>query len=125
MGTENPAQARDRLLDAVVADGDVLPPGLEQIVLGDDLAGSHHEEAQHIELPVGDRDRLPGSGQATLIGVELEGFEDIARTSWHGAIVSTSSAFRTFQRFVQDAELAGAYPQTQGLLEDCNERRTR
>ena len=81
---EQPAQARDRLLEAVVADRDVLPPGLEQVVLGDDLPGARHEQQQDIELPVGHRDRFPGGGQTTPGGIELERFEDEPRAGRHG-----------------------------------------
>jgi hypothetical protein len=56
---EKLAQTGDRLFEAVVADRDVLPPDLQQIVLGDNLAGASHEQKQDIELPLGYRDRLP------------------------------------------------------------------
>ena len=84
MAAEQPAQARDRLLEAVVADGHVLPPGLQQVVLGDDLPGSRHEQKQDIELPLGNRDRFPGGGQTTPGRIELEGLENEARTGRHG-----------------------------------------
>ena len=84
MGAEQPAQARDRLLEAVVADRHVLPPGLQQIVLGDDLAGTGDEQEKDVELPIGDRDRFPGDGQATSSRIELEGLEDEARAGRHG-----------------------------------------
>ena len=83
-GAEKPAQARDRLLEAVVAHRHVLPPGLQQIVLGDDLARAGHEQEQDIELPLGNRDRFPGGGQTTSSRIELEGFEDEACAGRHG-----------------------------------------
>ena len=83
MAAEQPAQARDRLFKAVVADRYVLPPGLQQVVLGDDLASTGHEQEKDIELPLGNRDRFPGGGQTTSSRIELEGFENEARTSRH------------------------------------------
>ena len=80
---EQPAQARDRLLEAVVADGDVFPAGLDQVVLRDNLARTFHQHQQDVELPVGDRDRLAGGGQAASCGKELERLEDEARRGRH------------------------------------------
>jgi hypothetical protein len=83
IGAEQPAQVRNHLLETVIADGDILPPGLDQIVFGDDLASAYHEHAQNIELPVGNRDRLPGRGQAPSSRIKLEGLESETRTSRH------------------------------------------
>ena len=89
---EKPPEARDRLLEAVVANRDVLPAGLEQIVLGDDLPGPRHEQQQHIQLPIGNRDRFSRGAQAASNGIELERFEDESRACPHGRIVTSSAA---------------------------------
>src|SRR6185436_8025091 len=88
-GAEQPAQARDRLLDAVVADRDILPAGFEQVVLGDDLAGAADEEKEDIELPIGHRYRLAGRGQAASCRIELETVEHEAWAARHAGIVTT------------------------------------
>ena len=84
MVAQDPAQARDRLFEAVVAHRNVSPPGLQQVVLGDDLPGSRHEQKEHIELALGDRDRFPGNGQTTSGSIELEGLENEPRAGRHG-----------------------------------------
>src|SRR5438046_268848 len=79
MTAKKPAQAGDRLFEAVVADGDVLPSDLQQIVLRDDLAGAGDQQEQDVELPLRDRDRFPGRDETASSRIELEGFEDEAR----------------------------------------------
>lgn len=90
MRTKKPAQARDRLLETVVTNRHVLPSGLQQVVLGDDLAGTSNEQEKNVELPLGNRHGFSGGGQAASSRIKLEGFEDEARAGQHGRIVSTS-----------------------------------
>ena len=85
---EQPAQARDRLFDAVVADGDVLPAGLQQIVLRDNLAGPRHQQQEDVELPVRHRDRFAGGSQPPARRIELETVEDEAHARRHDGIVA-------------------------------------
>ena len=89
-GAEKPAKARDRLLEAVVAHRHIIPAGLEQVVLGNDLAGAGHEQEKDVELPFRNRDRFPRGSQTTSSRIKLEWFEGEARAGGHGGIVSTS-----------------------------------
>ena len=81
---KKPAQAGDRLFEAVVPHRHVIPPGLQQIVFGDDMTGAGHEQEKDVQLAFGNRDRFPGDGQTTSSRIELEGFEGEACAGWHG-----------------------------------------
>ncbi len=85
MHGELPAQARNGLLEAVVAHGHVLPTGLDQIVLRDNLTSPLHEKHQHVELAIGHRHRLTGHDQTPFRWEELERLEPKAHTGRHGA----------------------------------------
>ncbi len=84
---EQTPKRRDDLLEAVVADGHVLPAGLNEVVLRHDLAGPRHEEQQHVELPIGDLDRFAAAHQAWTGGVELERREEESCAGGHRRIV--------------------------------------
>src|SRR4030095_16317240 len=80
---EQSAQAGDDLLQAVVADSDILPSSFQQIFLRNDLAGTKHEHQQHVKLTLRERDGLSGTAQAATIRIELERLEREARADRH------------------------------------------
>ena len=56
MVAERLPQSMDGLRDAVVRDGDTLPRGLEQRLLGDDSSVARHQKQKDVHLPLGQPD---------------------------------------------------------------------
>ena len=91
-------------------------PASQQVVLGDDLPGPRHEQQQDVELPIGNRHRFAGSGQATSSRIELERFEDEARAGRHGQIVSGTGGLSLLNRRIRQP-LAGPSEQHLHVVE--------
>ena len=84
MCAKTPAQARDGLLERVVAHRHVLPSRFQQVVLGDDLAGTSNEQVKNVQLSVGKRDGFCSGGQAPSSRIQLEGSKNKERAARHG-----------------------------------------
>ena len=84
---ERPPQRRDRLLEAVIGDRDVLPADLNQLIFGQHVAGPGDERREERDLPRADRDRLAVLAQASRRHVELKRTERVALALWHRRIV--------------------------------------
>lgn len=74
-GIELPAQLAHQLLEAVVADGDVLPPGADQGVFRQHHVGAAHEQVQHVVLALRQADGLAAAGERPAAEVEHVGSE--------------------------------------------------
>ena len=78
------AQARDRLLEAVVGHRESAPRRLDQPVLGDDNTGVGEEMKQHPDVPVGNQHHIPAACDAASSGVDQKVSEGVRR---HGSII--------------------------------------
>jgi hypothetical protein len=95
---ERASKGRDRLLEAVVGNGDVGPRGRDQLILRKDLARARDQDAQQIELPRAERNRVAVARQPPRPRIQLKGSE---RESFFGharivlARLGGAGSFRT------------------------------
>ena len=81
IGAERAAQRRDRLFEAVVADGRVAPAGGDQVVLRHDAAGVRGQVKEDAEIAVAQRDPFTISPQLAGAAIELEDPEGVGNAA--------------------------------------------
>ncbi len=69
------AHVRDRLLDAIVADGHAAPRSPEERILRHDMPGVAGQQQQDFHMAIGKRDASASTDQTTSGRIELEGTE--------------------------------------------------
>ena len=72
---EQLAQGGDLHLQVVLFDDEARPREVEQLLLGDQLAGAFGERHEHVERACADRDRSAADNEAALHGLQHEGIE--------------------------------------------------
>ncbi|HZT54731.1 MAG TPA: hypothetical protein VFA35_00785, partial [Burkholderiaceae bacterium] len=72
---EQLAQGGDLHLQVVFLDDEARPRQIEELLLGDQLAGAFGERHEHVERACADRDRSAADNEAALHGLQHEGIE--------------------------------------------------
>ncbi len=82
--TKGAAQSGDRLLEAVVGDGDIIPACGDQRVFRDDDSGMRRQVQQHTQVAVAEGYQFAVTPQPAGAPIEFEGTEGVNSALRHG-----------------------------------------